>query len=145
MRRKFIGAPLTALIEGSRPNWNQQLTVSLKSLSGRKERKLHSQGHVSEFTQFWMHEHVFFNPLDQKSWFYLSIYLSIIYLSIYLSTYVNKATGTNFISVITKSGWFSPPWIHLAVIAMLVFRSRESVLESSERKPGILIDALQCM
>lgn len=47
MRMKLIGGPLTGLIEGSHPNWNQQLTVSLKSLSGRKERKLHSQVHVS--------------------------------------------------------------------------------------------------
>lgn len=41
------GGPSTGLIEGSRPNWKEQLTVSLKSLSGRKERSLHSQGHIS--------------------------------------------------------------------------------------------------
>lgn len=44
---KLIGGPSTGLIEGSHPNWNEQLTVSLKTLSGRKESKLHSQVHIS--------------------------------------------------------------------------------------------------
>lgn len=35
---ELIGGPLTGLIEGSHPNWNEQLKVSLESLSGRKER-----------------------------------------------------------------------------------------------------------
>lgn len=47
MRMELLGGPLTGLIEGSHPNWNEQLTVSLKSLSGRKERKLHSEVHIS--------------------------------------------------------------------------------------------------
>lgn len=44
---KLTEGPSTGLIEGSHPNWNEQLTVSLKSLSGRKERSLHSQVHIS--------------------------------------------------------------------------------------------------
>lgn len=42
---ELVGGPLTGLIEGSHPNWNEQLKVSLESLSGRKE--IHSQVHIS--------------------------------------------------------------------------------------------------
>lgn len=45
---ELIGGPLTGLIEGSHPNWNEQLKCPLNlSLEGRKERKLHSQVHIS--------------------------------------------------------------------------------------------------
>lgn len=44
---KLIGGPLTGLIEGSHPNWNKLLTVSLKSLSERRKRQLHSQVPIS--------------------------------------------------------------------------------------------------
>lgn len=38
---ELVGGPLTGLIEGSHPNWNEQLKLSLESLSGRKESYIH--------------------------------------------------------------------------------------------------------